>query len=121
MRFYSVRGNEIIFSLIAKSRQSQFGVNTSANLLSSLATQQQAAQQQQQQSQSQQPDIDRAQLLFETIRAAQAAHANTIDQSMSDNEEPDAVVNPAEPINDHNPKSQSEDEIEIIHTATDDT
>ena len=96
-------------------------------MLSSLATQQQqqAAQQQQQQTQqSQQPDIDRAQLLFETIRAAQAAHANNIDQTMSDNEEPDAVVNPAEPINDHHnhQKNQSEDdEIEIIHTATDDT
>ena len=110
--------------MIAKSRQSQFGVNTSANLLSSLATQQQqqAAQQQQQQTQPpQQPDIDRAQLLFETIRAAQAAHANNIDQTMSDNEEPDAVVNPAEPINDHQKNHSEDDEIEIIHTATDDT
>ena len=70
-------------------------------------------------SQSQQTDqIDRTQLLFDTIRAAQAAQQA---QKMEDSEEePDAVVNPQEPVNDTKEVKSDDDEIEIIHTATDD-
>ena len=35
-------------------------------------------------------------------------------------EEPDAVVNPQEPSNDTKQANSDDDEIEIIHTATDD-
>ena len=83
----------------------------SANLLSNLASQ---SQQQQQTDQ-----IDRTQLLFDTIRAAQAAQQAQAKMEDSE-EEPDAVVNPQEPANDATNDSKSDDEIEIIHTATDD-
>ena len=50
----------------------------------------------------QQPSLDRTQLLFETIRAAQAAQQQqqqqqSLQAAESDDEQPDAVVNPSDP------------------------
>ena len=73
----------------------------------------------QSQQQQQTDQIDRTQLLFDTIRAAQAAQQAQAKMEDSE-EEPDAVVNPQEPANDATNDSKSDDEIEIIHTATDD-
>jgi len=76
----------------------------------------------------QQPSLDRTQLLFETIRAAQAAQQQQQQQQQSqaaesDDEQPDAVVNPSDPPKelDLEEEQDDDDEIEIIHAATDDT
>lgn len=63
-------------------------------------------------------EIDRTQLLIETIRAAQAAHAKQLEsgQTTNSDDETDAVVNPMEPEpNDLKKEKSDEDEIEIIH------
>ena len=63
-------------------------------------------------------EIDRTQLLIETIRAAQAAHAKQLEsgQAANSDDETDAVVNPMEPEpNDLKKEKSDEDEIEIIH------
>ena len=63
-------------------------------------------------------EIDRTQLLIETIRAAQAAHAKQLEsgQATNSDDETDAVVNPMEPEpNDLKKEKSDEDEIEIIH------
>ena len=65
-------------------------------------------------------EVDRAQLLIETLKAAQAAHAKKLESGElnSDDEEADAVVNPQEPQEIKDEKSDA-DSVEIIHMNED--
>ena len=61
-------------------------------------------------------ELDRTQLLIETIRAAQAAHAKQLESGTIDSDdETDAVVKPMEPESELKKEKSDEDEIEIIH------